>query len=66
MVLFDDDYPPYYSKGAVGHSKPIEFTNIPGTVYCKLFSQLSTEQFFAFHADAESIDPPTEFKPAEN
>ncbi len=66
VALFTKDAPPYYVKGAVGHSKPAEFVNVPGTVQCELYKRLSTREFFDLHQDAEPVEKPERFEPVES
>lgn len=48
VMLFLEDVPPFYRKGAVVHSKPL----------CMLRELLSVQEFFEIHRDAEPMTPP--------
>lgn len=45
-----------YEAGSVGHSKPPQFVNVPNTVQCSLYNQLTAEEFFELHKDAEPFE----------
>lgn len=65
---FGDGLPPWYPRGSVGHSKPVDAirptgTLEPSSVQCALYQQTDAAQFWELHRDAERIESPTEFTP---
>lgn len=62
-VEFLEDCPPYYPKGAVGHTKPLALAGTHGLVPCELYKRLSADEYRDLHKDAPNIDPPEKFEP---
>lgn len=60
---FLTDCPPYYVKGAVGHTKPMALAGTRGLVPCAMYKKLSVSEYRELHKDAQSIDPPEKFEP---
>lgn len=62
-VEFLEECPPFYPKGAVGHTKPIALAGTHGLVPCEVYRRLSAEEYRELHKDAPNIDPPEKFEP---
>lgn len=61
VMLFLEDCPPYYFKGAVGHEK------VSGAIRCSLRKSMTVEEFFKLHEDAEPSErQPATWKTLEN
>ena len=53
----------WIGPGGVAHTKPIAMLNVPNSVPCKLYRELSAEALTAVHADSPEVEAPTNMRP---